>query len=209
MTSLRALEGTNILAQDNPAFNEILRHHPHRVFISRIGRFEVFQPIGIEKTPEGPHTHILPKLLSSGLHHAANTPIPKDMIAGLMLYPSNPCVDIQGKEQAFDHNVHRAFQTLLNQHGLSDYVDEKQKIMTAIKNKTDVENYPQPASKLRRLAARIALRQCAHLMSGDHVTNDSGLTYDAQSLQSWRTRFDRPETKPSSEQQAEFLETHK
>ena len=41
----------------------ILAASPHRVFVSRVGRIEVFQaiPSANGKSPEGPHTHVLPK----------------------------------------------------------------------------------------------------------------------------------------------------
>jgi hypothetical protein len=52
----------------NPAMGMILAANPHRVFISRLGRIEVYQPIPPPsgKSPEGPHTHVLPRLLKSG-----------------------------------------------------------------------------------------------------------------------------------------------
>jgi hypothetical protein len=33
---------------------------PTRVILSKLGRIEIYQPIGKEKTPHGPHTHLLP-----------------------------------------------------------------------------------------------------------------------------------------------------
>ena len=40
---------------------------PHRVFCCRTGRVEVFQPIPPPdgKSPDGPHTHVLPRLLAT------------------------------------------------------------------------------------------------------------------------------------------------
>ena len=51
----------------------ILAANPHRVFISRLGRIEVYQPIPPPsgKSPEGPHTHVLPRLLQSRRTHPA------------------------------------------------------------------------------------------------------------------------------------------
>ena len=57
----------------------ILAANPHRVFISRLGRIEVYQPIPPPsgKSPEGPHTHVLPRLLKSGRTHPATEPVPE------------------------------------------------------------------------------------------------------------------------------------
>ena len=57
----------------------ILAANPHRVFISRLGRIEVYQPIPPPsgKSPEGPHTHVLPKLLKSGRTHPATDRFPR------------------------------------------------------------------------------------------------------------------------------------
>lgn len=186
IAALRALQGANILAPECGGFRHILRHHPHRVFISRLARLEVYQPIGIEKSPEGPHTHVLPKLLKSGLHHAANAPIPKGLIAGLMLYPANPCYDLLGKPHPFDRQLHEGFQNLLADYGLSNYVTEKQQVLAAYTQKTAARDYPAPTGRLGRLAARITLRQAAHMQPGCPL------------LQDWRHRFDRPETQETS-----------
>ena len=75
---LRRFVGRSVFAPGNGAMGTILAANPHRVFISRIGRVEVFQPIPPPdgKSPEGPHTHVLPKLLRSRRTHAATEPLP-------------------------------------------------------------------------------------------------------------------------------------
>ena len=57
--------------------------NPHRVFLSRLGRVEVFQPIPPPdgKSPDGPHTHVLPGLLRHRRTHAATEPIPDGLRA--------------------------------------------------------------------------------------------------------------------------------
>lgn len=181
ISALRAVAGTNILAPECSAFRHILHHNPHRIFISRLARLEVYQPIGVDRSPEGPHTHVLPKLLASGLHHAANTPIPQGMISGLMLYPENPCFDLLGNEYAFKKATFDAFQALLTHYGLPDYLHEKERLLTAWQQHIDADSYPEPADRLGRLAARIALRQAFQMHR------------DCPRLKPWRQRFDRPE----------------
>jgi hypothetical protein len=67
---------------------DIAAMHPHRVFVSKLGRVEVFQRIAGpgETTPEGPHTHLLPPLLKSGRVFDAETPIPSGWIPCATLY---------------------------------------------------------------------------------------------------------------------------
>ena len=62
---LREHTGRAVFEHGNPAMGMILAANPPRVFISRLGRIEVYQPIPPPsgKSPEGPHTHVLPKLL--------------------------------------------------------------------------------------------------------------------------------------------------
>ena len=75
--ALRAHAGRSLFEPGNPAMGLILRHSPHRVFVTRAGRAEVYQAIPAPggKAPEGPHTHVLPKLLAHRRTHAATEPI--------------------------------------------------------------------------------------------------------------------------------------
>lgn len=70
----------------------IVDMQPHRVFVSRLGRIEVYQRIAGagETTPDGPHTHLLPELLKTGRIHAAETPIPPGWIPCINLYLGHP-----------------------------------------------------------------------------------------------------------------------
>lgn len=70
-------------------FDEIACMSPHRVFMSRLGRIEVYQPIAPVggKTPEGPHTHLLPKLVSRKRTHNANALLPAGLVPCATFYP--------------------------------------------------------------------------------------------------------------------------
>ncbi len=70
----------------------IVAMHPHRVFVSKIGRIEVYQRIAGagETTPDGPHTHLLPELIKTGRVHAPETPIPSGWIPCVNLYVGHP-----------------------------------------------------------------------------------------------------------------------
>ncbi len=92
---------------------------PHRVFLARFGRIEVYAPIPPAggTSPEGPHTHVLPKLLRSGRTHSATTPIPAGLVPCAALHPAHPCKDMQGRRIAFDPARLAAFQVLLERWG--------------------------------------------------------------------------------------------
>ena len=83
----------------------ILAMHPHRVFVSRLGRIEIYQRIAHagETTPDGPHTHLLPELLKTGRVHAADAPIPPGWIPGVTLYLGHPPAHDAGPDAAHRH----------------------------------------------------------------------------------------------------------
>lgn len=79
LARLRAEAGVRMFDHGNLLLDEIAASSPHRVMRCRFGRIEVYQPIPPPggKTPAGPHTHVLRRLLALGRTHAATTPIPK------------------------------------------------------------------------------------------------------------------------------------
>jgi hypothetical protein len=86
--------GSDIFEHGSPVFPKLLEIQPHRVVLTRLGRIEVYQPIGGEhtdgKTPEGPHTHLLPDLLCQNRTHAAEVPIRDGWVPCAFLYPETP-----------------------------------------------------------------------------------------------------------------------
>lgn len=67
----------------------LVAHGPHRVFISALARIEVFSPIPPPdgRSPDGPHTHVLPRLLAHQRTHAANVPIPEGWVPCFSIHP--------------------------------------------------------------------------------------------------------------------------
>jgi hypothetical protein len=114
-TRLREHTGRAVFEPGNPVMGMILAANPHRVFISRLGRIEVYQPIPPPsgKSPEGPHTHVLPKLLKSGRTHPATEPVPEGMVPCAHLYPPHPARDGLGEARPFDAMRHHAFQQIM------------------------------------------------------------------------------------------------
>ncbi len=113
---LRSGVGRPLFDAANPIGRQLVAMSPHRVFLARIGRIEVYAPIpGPGGTsPEGPHTHVLPKLLKSGRTHAATTPIPAGLVPCAALHPAHPYKDMLGQRIAFDSARYEAFQILLD-----------------------------------------------------------------------------------------------
>ena len=131
---LRELAGRAVLAADNPAMGLILADNPHRVFISRLGRIEVYQPIPPPsgKSPEGPHTHVLPKLLNSGRTHPATEPVPEGFVPCAHLYPAHPARDALGEPRPFDAARYRAFQRMMAVYGDAATLAIKRRVTEAV-----------------------------------------------------------------------------
>ncbi len=159
ITLLRTATGKAFLQLSSAVREAIIQASPTRVVISRLGRIEVYQQIGIDKTPEGPHTHLLPKLIKQNRTHAANIPIPKSLIPCVKLHPANPLTNQQGQAITFDSARFKRFDQLLRDWGIPEYIEEKQNWSSAVlANQTD-SNAIQARTKLGRTAMRIALRQ--------------------------------------------------
>ena len=157
---LRGYAGRSLFEAGNPAMGLILRHSPHRVFVTRAGRAEVYQAIPAHGgvSPEGPHTHVLPKLLAHRRTHAATEPIPAGWVSARILYPAHPLRDGYGRAIPFDAARHTRFQNLLRQFGDPGQVQLKDKIAAALPpGKSLPQSLPIGAFRPRRV--RIALRQ--------------------------------------------------
>jgi hypothetical protein len=156
---LRANAGRPVFEPGNPAMGIILAANPHRVFVSRLGRIEVFQPIPPPsgKSPDGPHTHVLPRLLKSGRTHAATEPVPDGFVPCVHLYPPHPAHDAMGEARPFDALRHQSFQQMLAACGDPERLAIKQRVIGAV----DAGELPSELACDRhgRTSIRIALRQ--------------------------------------------------
>jgi hypothetical protein len=157
--SLRQHAGRPIFEPGNPAMSIILQANPHRVFMSRLGRIEVYQPIPPPsgKSPDGPHTHVLPKLLKSGRTHPATEPVPVGWIPCAHLYPAHPARDGLGKPRPFEAAHLDAFEEMLAAFGDPEIVAIKRRVRDAVRA-------GQPPAELTcdrhgRASIRVALRQ--------------------------------------------------
>jgi hypothetical protein len=183
LAALRQSEGQPIFAAGTPAGGAILRASPHRVFLSRLARIEVFQPIPPPggRSPRGPHTHLLPDLLRARRAHPATRPLPPGWVSCLDVYPAHPLRDALGEPIPFDPGRHAAFQALLAGFGLPPLLAEKARLAQALRQGQPPEAYAPPADRHGRAAARVALRQLGWMEPG------------LPALAAWRAAFDRAE----------------
>ncbi|GLS42058.1 DUF6925 family protein [Methylobacterium brachythecii] len=127
---LRSGVGKPVFDHANPIGPRLVAMSPNRVFVGRAGRAEVFQPIppADGKSPEGPHTHVMPKLLKSGRTHAATTPIPEGFVPFAAIHPAHPYKDALGQRIPFLQERVDAFQALLDRWGNADLVAAKRHV---------------------------------------------------------------------------------
>ncbi len=183
---LREHVGQNVLAMPD-VMATLVAANPQRVFVSRMGRIEVRQRIGSPAadppTPEGPHTHVLPKVLSRRRTHSANLPIPPGTVPCLNLYPANPTFDMLGRPKKFDDAAFARFQLLLQAWGIPDATEAKNALVTAIETGMAPGGF-QMQGRFARSAVRVALRQMVHR------DGESGR------LAQWRSVHDAPKYEP-------------
>ena len=181
---LRAVVGRPVFEHGNPAMSVILAASPHRVFISRLGRIEVFAPIPPPngKSPEGPHTHVLPRLLQSKRTHAATEPVPDGYIPCAHLYPAHPLKDALGRELAYDARRHEKFQEVLRRYGDPDALSLKRRVMAAVGEGGDPAQFRVPNNRHARAGIRVALRQMLASHQGSSI------------LPAWIAQYDRVQT---------------
>ena len=181
---LDAAEGQSLFAPGNPVMAAILRAHPHRVAVTRIGRIEVYQKIGGPdtggKSPVGPHTHILPKLMATGRTHSANTPIPDGLVPVAGLHPASPLTDPLGRDKPWDQKAFTAFQDLFQTWAPHGQAALKTLIRDLIAAGSLPDDFAAPPGRHMRTALRIAIRQ-AEREDGETPTTAA-----------WRAMFDGP-----------------
>ena len=164
---LRAQEGRSLLDAGNPAMGAILKTHPHRVALPRLGRVEVYQMLGGPatggKSPEGPHTHVLPQFLRVKRTHAASTPIPKGWSPCCSFHPKRPVMVRLGEDKDFDAQAVDAFQALLAEWGSQAYVSQKQDVWKALATSVDPSTWDLPDDSTALSVLRLSIRQWIRL----------------------------------------------
>ena len=180
---LRACCGRPVLAAGNNVMSAVKEASPHRVFVSQLGRVEVYQRIGDPAhhpaTPLGPHTHVLPRLLCAGRASAENNDAPAYHRACATLYPQHPLMDNLGNLTAYDRGAHARFTALMERWGDAAFLVEKKRATRAMRAGVDARRYRAPTDTKGRHALRIAIRELAQQIG------------DTNAIDDWRSRFDR------------------
>ena len=163
IAALRAACGRPLFEAGNTTMAAIVAAGPHRVFITRFGRCEVYQPIppADGKSPEGPHTHVLPKLMRSGRTHAATELVPAGLVPCAHLVPAHPVKDAMGRPTPFYATAQKQFQDLLMRYGDVELVRLKESVLAAIAAGAAPSTVPAPQDRFARHAVRATLRQLA------------------------------------------------
>ncbi len=179
--ALRSLEGGSLFDGTGArALELILKGSPHRILVSPLGRIEVYASIPgpTDRTPSGPHTHVLPKLLATGRTHGANAPIPGGLQPVLMLHPRSPWRDAAGRPASFDRGLDRDFERLLASFGLPEDRQVRAATEAAVLAGTDPATHSWPRTRRGRTQARITLRRLAQRLGASAVAD-------------WRRLYDR------------------
>jgi hypothetical protein len=169
VAALRACAGKSVFSLNSGAMKVILAANPHRVFVSRLGRIEVYQPIPPAggKSPTGPHTHVLPKLLAHGRTHSANEPLPAGWIPCAHCYPPHPLRDGRGRGHPFRRGHHDAFQAILARYGIADLIELKRRVIASVMAGRGPDAVSIADDRFARATVRVALRQ---LQAADELT---------------------------------------
>jgi hypothetical protein len=159
--ALRRCCGQSWLAPGAEAMHLILAASPHRVFVSKLGRIEVFQPIppANGQSPMGPHTHVLPDLLHHRRTHAATEPVPAGWVPCAYLYPAHPTRDGFDRPRPYDPALHHKFEMLLRRYGDPESLALKKRVKEAVASGQDPTTIQNGRGRFARNEIRITLRQ--------------------------------------------------
>ena len=178
LEALRAVEGRPLAAADHLAA-ALVEAGPHRVFRTAVARLEVSTPIPppTGTSPDGPHTHLLPRLLARGRTHAVTDPIPPGHVPVATLHLPHPTRTVEGRRTTPRPERHRRAQELLARHGDPATVTEKAAVTEALATSAVPPTWV--LAREHRATLELALRQCEEL-EPDHPH-----------LAAWRARVPR------------------
>lgn len=133
---------------------------PHRVFVSRVGRVEVYQPIPPVhgRSPTGPHTHLLLDLLRHRRTHAATEAIPAGFVPCAHIYPAHPAKDAIGYPKSFNQADFAAVEAILQEFGDARFTRLKDEVREAVAAGA-LPSDLQVNGRFARTIIRVALRQ--------------------------------------------------
>ncbi|MEJ2888776.1 DUF6925 family protein [Actinomycetospora aeridis] len=178
LAALREVEGRP-LAEAGAVAGLLVEAGPHRVFRTAVARLEVFTPIPPPDgtSPDGPHTHLLPRLLARGRTHAATDPIPEGRAPGATLHLPHPTRTVEGRPTTPRPERHRQAQDVLARFGEPGATAVRTAVTEALATSAEPPSWALAGEY--RAAVELALRQGEEL-EPDHPH-----------LGGWRHRFPR------------------
>ena len=158
---LRKYSGTEIVRQKHQVIDLLIEASPTRVVCNELGRIEVYQRINRRKTPRGPHTHLLPTLLS--IKRENYRYLPSGRIPVFVVHPHTPFSSDQNGSLILDSDLYKKFEKILKRFGWPEYINSKNQTLERLMADQDPNNLIWPNSPLKRAGQKIALRQFLHL----------------------------------------------
>jgi hypothetical protein len=142
-----------------PLGPELVARSPHRVFLTAVGRVEVYSPIpGPDgRSPLGPHTHLLPHLI--GREPAPTVPIPAGHVAVAHAYPAHAAADHLGRPHPFDADRLGRFDAVLDVAGDPLLRALKESVREGVR--ADRPPVELPGDPVGRAVVAVTLRQLA------------------------------------------------
>ncbi len=163
IAAMQAVEGQSVFAPEcSHLMGHWLRAQPSRIMLSPAARLEIYQgiPMPDGKSPEGPHTHLLPKLIATGRAHSANTPLPEGWQAMATCHPRSPWRDSLGERTPFNAEADLAFLHFWCAHALAEDRKVRAEIEAAVLQH-EPDAYVWPRGRRESAQARITLRRLA------------------------------------------------
>lgn len=166
LATLRARTGRPVF--ESGAAGALVADSPHRVFRGAAGRVEVFAPIPPPdgRSPDGPHTHLLPHLLARGRTHASTVPIPAGHVPVAHLYPAHPLFGPLGRPHPFDAEADAAFAELLDEFGAPELVELERDVAAAVRGGDGPDAITVPPTPQSRATVAVTLRRLAQTEPG-------------------------------------------
>ena len=166
LSRLRAAAGRPVFS--GGAAGALVADSPHRVFRGPAGRVEVFAPIPPPdgRSPDGPHTHLLPHLLARGRTHPPTAPIPGGLVPVAHLYPAHPLFGPLGRPHAFDAGADAAFAELLDEFGAPELVELERDVVAAVRAGDGPDAVTVPPTPQSRATVAVTLRRLAQTEPG-------------------------------------------
>jgi hypothetical protein len=161
---LRAACGQPLFAPGSPVAAALVAAGPHRVFRTACGRIEVYVAIPPPdgRSPDGPHTHLLPGILRTGRTHTAAVAVPAGHLPCAHLYPAHPLTDRTGRPRPFDPSRAAAFDDLLARYGDVEQARVTAEVVRAVRAGAGPESVATPTDAPGRAALAVALRKLSH-----------------------------------------------